>query len=217
MEERTKADSFFTEAEKEKLRRAVQDVESRTIGELVVMVVDRSHDYPEADLIGGIFIASFVSLVFTFLFFHASIFWFVPITLILFFPSKLLLIRFPGLKKLFVGLHRKEEAIRARAFIAFHEHGLHKTRQNTGVLFLVSLFERKIHILADQGIYPKIGQEVLDRHAEAVAEGVKKGRACDALCESIEDIGRLLAAHFPTIAGDTNELPDAVIIEQPKE
>ena len=167
MEERIRADSFFSEAEKEKLRRTVQDVESRTVGEIVVMVVDRSHGYPEADLIGGIFIASFVSLVFTFLFFHASIFWFVPITLVLFFPSRLLLEHFAGLKKLFLGLHRKEEAVRTRAFVAFHEHGLDKTRQSTGVLFLVSLFERKIHILADQGIYSKIGQEVLVRHAGA--------------------------------------------------
>ncbi|OGQ00960.1 MAG: hypothetical protein A2026_17580 [Deltaproteobacteria bacterium RBG_19FT_COMBO_46_12] len=50
----------------------------------------------------------------------------------------------------------------------------------------------------------------------ALAEGVKKGRACNTLCQAIQDTGQLLSTHFPTIAGDTNELSDAVIIEQVK-
>jgi putative membrane protein len=216
MEEQSKAGLFFTEADKERLRAVVLDVESRTIGEVVVMVVDTSDDYPEAEIIGGIFLSSLVSLILTFLFFHASIFWFVPISLVLFFPSKLLLRSLPHLKKLFLGADRKEEAVRTRAFVAFYENGLDKTKRNTGVLFFLSLFERKVHVLADQGIYSKIGQETLDRFARIVGEGVKKGRACDALCQAIQDTGQLLSTHFPTIAGDTNELSDAVIIEQVK-
>jgi putative membrane protein len=216
MEERSKAELFFTEADKERLRAAIVDVESRTVGEVVVMVVDASDDYPEAEIIGGIFLSSLVSLILTFLFFRASIFWFVPISFVLFFPSKLLLRSLPHLKKPFLGADRKEEAVRTRAFVAFYEHGLDKTRQNTGVLFFLSLFERKVHVLADQGIYSKIGQETLDRHARIVAEGIKKDLACNALCQAIQDTGQLLSTHFPTIAGDTNELPDAVIIEQVK-
>jgi len=213
---RSKAELFFTEADKERLRAVVHDVESRTIGEVVVMVVDTSDDYPEAEIIGGIFLSSFVSLILTFLLFHASIFWFVPISLVLFFPSKLLLRSLPYLKKPFLGADRKEKAVRTRASVAFYEHGLNKTRQNTGVLFFLSLFERKIHILADHGIYSKIGQETLDRYAKNVAEGIKKDLACNALCQAIQDTGQLLSTHFPTFAGDTNELPDAVIIEPVK-
>ena len=216
MEERSRAERFFTEAEKERLRAIVRDVESRTTGEVVAMVVDASDDYPEAEIIGGILLSMFVSLILTFLFFHASIFWFFPISVVLFIPSKLLLRGLPWLKKPFLGADRKEEASRTRAFVAFHEHGLDRTRQNTGLLFFLSLFERKVHILADRGVYPKIGQETLDRYAGFIARGVKEGRACDALCQAIQETGRLLSTHFPTVAGDTNELPDAVIIEQSK-
>jgi putative membrane protein len=216
MEERSKAELFFTEADKERLRSAVLDVESRTIGEVVVMVVDASDEYPEAEIIGGIFLSSLVSLILTLVFFHASIFWFVPISFALYFPSKVLLCSLPDLKKPFLGEDRKEEAVRTRASIAFYEHGLNKTRQNTGVLFFLSLFEKKVHILADQGIYSKVGQETLDRYARIVTEGIKKDRACNALCQAIQDAGQLLSTHFPTIAGDTNELPDAVITEAVK-
>ena len=210
------AERFFTGAEKERLRAVVRDVESRTAGEVVAMVVDASDDYPEAEIIGGIFLSILVSLILTCLFFHASIFWFVPISFVLFLPSKLLLSRVTQLKKPFLGADRKEEAVRTRAFAAFHEHGLDKTRQNTGLLFFLSLFERKVHILADRGIYSKIGQETLDRYAGIIAQGIKEGRACDALCQAIQETGQLLSTHFPTVAGDTNELPDTVIIEQIK-
>lgn len=216
MDGRSKAELFFTETDKEKLRGAVLEVESRTIGEVVVMVVDASDDYPEAEIIGGIFLSGFVSLILTFFFFHASIFWFVPISLGLFFPAKLLLRSFPHLKKPFLGTDRKEEAVRRRAFIAFYEHGLDKTRQKTGVLFFLSLFERKVYILADQGIYSKIGQETLNHYAKIVAEGVRRGQACNVLCHAIHETGKLLSTHFPIVAGDTNELPDTVIIEQTK-
>ena len=216
MEKRSRADRFFAEAEKERLRTVVREVESRTVGEVVAMVVDASDDYPEAEIIGGILLSMLGSLILTFLFFHASIFLFLPISLVLFLPSKFLLRRLPQLKKPFLGDDRKEEAVRARAFVAFHEHGLDKTRQNTGLLFFLSLFERKVHILADRGIYPKIGQETLDGYARIIARGVKEGRACDALCQAIQETGRLLSVHFPTVAGDTNELPDTVIIEHSK-
>jgi len=137
------AERFFTGAEKERLRAVVRDVESRTIGEVVAMVVDASDDYPEAEIIGGIFLSILVSLILTCLFFHASIFWFVPISFVLFLPSKLLLSRVTQLKKPFLGADRKEEAVRTRAFAAFHEHGLDKTRQNTGLLFFLSLLRGK--------------------------------------------------------------------------
>jgi putative membrane protein len=84
------------------------------------------------------------------------------------------------------------------------------------VLFFLSLFERKVYVLADQGIYSKIGQEALDRYAKMVAEGIKKNRACTALCQAIQDAGQLLSTHFPAVAGDTNELPDGVIVEGTK-
>jgi len=216
MERRSRAELFFSETEKEGLQAAVRDVESRTVGEMVVMVVDASDDYPEAEIIGGTFLSSLVSLILTFLFFHASVFWFVPVSLALFFPSRFLLRKFTRLKRPFLRADRKEEAVRRRAFAAFHEHGLDTTRRKTGLLFFLSLFERRVCILADQGVYSKIGQETLDRYAGIIVEGVKEGRAYDALCRAIRDTGQLLSIHFPTIGEDTNELPDAVITERVK-
>jgi putative membrane protein len=44
----------------------------------------------------------------------------------------------------------------------FYQHNLHRTRDASGVLFLISIFEKKIHVLADSGIYTKIEPGVLN-------------------------------------------------------
>jgi putative membrane protein len=211
---RSRAHDFFTEAEKKRLEATVRDAESRTIGEIVLMVVDSSDPYLEAEVIGGIAAGGFISLILTILFFHSSILFFLPLSFLLFFPAQLLVRRDHRWKALLLGSERKEHAVRERALRAFFEKGLYKTKENTGVLFFLSLLERKVWILADKGIYQKIGQETLDRYAKTVSQGVRDGRACDALYEAIEGVGQLLAKHFPTKAGDTDELPDEVITEE---
>ncbi|HXX53399.1 MAG TPA: hypothetical protein VEI28_02380, partial [Thermodesulfovibrionales bacterium] len=71
----------------------------------------------------------------------------------------------------------------------------------------------KVRILADSGIHEKIGQETLDRFARHVSQGIKEGRACDALCGAIRETGDLLARHFPITKDDTDELRNDVMTE----
>ncbi|MDP3016340.1 MAG: TPM domain-containing protein, partial [Deltaproteobacteria bacterium] len=188
----SKADQFFTAEEKERLKATTHEVESRTIGEIVVMVVDRSDRYLEAEIFGGVLLGSLLSLILTLLFFHSSIWSYIPLSFLFFFPCRTLFQRIDALKRLFVGVRRKEEAVRLRAERGFFEKGLYKTKKNTGVLFFLSLLERKVWILADKGIYEKMDQETLNRFAHEVSRGIKEGRACEALSQAIQEIGELL-------------------------
>jgi putative membrane protein len=209
-----KANKFFTEEEKERLKAATQEVESRTIGEIVVMVVDQSDHYIEAEVIGGVLLGSLFSLILTLLFFHSSIWSYLPLSFFIFFPCRWLFKRMESLKKLLIGTRRKGEAVRLRAERAFFEKGLYKTKKNTGVLFFFSLLERKVWVLADKGIYEKMDQETLNRYANDVSRGIKEGRACEALSRAIQEIGVLLSRHFPITPDDTDELPDDVMTEE---
>lgn len=213
MKYHSKADRFFTEEEKERIKKKTIDVESRTIGEIAVMVVDHSSQYHEAEIVGGVFIGSLVSIILSALYFHSSMWFFVPVAFLLFFPSRLLFKKMPVLKRVFVGKKRKERAVRERALKAFYEKGLYKTKENTGVLFFLSLLERKVWVLADKGIHGKIHQPTLNKFANMVSKGIREGRASDALIEAINEMGELLAKHYPAKAGDTDELPDEVICE----
>jgi putative membrane protein len=209
----TKSERFFTEEERKKIKETTKDVELRTIGEIAVMVVDSSAEYFHAEIIGGIILGSFISFIITVLYFEASVWSYIPLGFLFFFPSWFLFKKLPSLKTAFMSVKRKEEAVRLRAVRAFYEKGLHRTRKNTGVLFFLSLLERKVWVLADQGIYEKIQQETLNKFAMSVSQGISAGRACDTLCESIKEAGELLAKHFPITPGDIDELTDEVMSE----
>ncbi len=209
-----KSERFFTAEEKERLKTATHEAESRTIGEIAVMVVDHSDHYMEAEVLGSVLLGSLLSLILTVLFFDSSLWFYIPLSFIFFSPCWFLFIKAEALKTLFIGLRRKEEAVRLRAERAFFERGLYRTKKNTGVLFFVSLLERKVWVLADKGIYKKMDQETLNRFAKDVSRGIKEGRGCDALSQAIQEIGVTLAKHFPITADDTNELSDDVMTEE---
>jgi putative membrane protein len=162
-------------------------------------------------VIGAVFLGSLLSLFITVLFFHSSLWSFVPVSFLSSLPAAYLFKKFPVLKTAFIGPKRREITVMQRAVRAFYEKGLYKTKKNTGVLFFLSLLEHKVWVLADKGIYEKIDQETLNRFAHTVSQGIKEGRACDALCGAMKEAGDLLAKHFPVTAGDIDELPDTLI------
>jgi putative membrane protein len=213
MKQEVKAEKFFKREELERITKTIHEVESHTIGEVAVMVVDSSDHYIEAEILGGIFLAGFLSLIMTTLNFHSSVWIYISLSFILFFPSKYLFKKIPVLKTAFMGVKRKETAVMQRAVRAFYEKGLYKTKQQTGVLFFLSLLERKVWVLADKGIYGKIEQKTLNRFANLVSQGIKDGRSCDSLCNAMTEAGLLLAKHFPITPDDTDELTDEVITE----
>ena len=213
MKKYSRADTFFTEEEKARIVSTTREVESRSIGEVAVMVVESSDPYIDAEVIGGVFLGSFMALVLAEFLFHASLWFYIPLSFLFFFPSKYLFHKVPAIKTAFIGVKRKELSVMQRAIRAFYEKGLYKTKQNTGVLFFLSLFERKVWVLADTGINEKIDQATLNRFAEVVSQGIRDGKAGEALCAAIKEAGELLEKHFPITPGDIDELPNEIMTE----
>jgi len=205
--------NFFTHAEKERIREATSLAESKTVGEIAVMVVDASSRYREAEVLGAVTFGNVAAFLIAEIFLHGSLWWYIPLTFVFFFPFWLLMKRTPYLKALFSGTGRRERAVRDRAVRAFYEKGLYRTKGNTGVLFFISLLERKVWVLADKAIHEKITQARLNAFARTVSGGIRQSKAAEALVQAIGETGRLLEEHFPVVQGDTNELADDVIID----
>ena len=206
-----KADNFFTQKEKEAISRAITSVETRTSGEVAVILVDQSDPYPEGEFLGGILIGGLLAFMVDLWFFHGQIWFLIPLHFLFFLPLYFLFQKIPVLKTPFLGARRKEAAVRRRAFQAFYEKGLHRTHLNSGVLFFLSLLERKVWVLADKGIYEKIKQETLNQFAGQVSSGVRDRQAGQALIQAIQGVGNLLIEHFPVTPRDRDELPDEVM------
>ena len=209
----TDAKHFFSEPEKLQIAKTISEVEKSTAGEIRLLVEDRSDAYPEATLLGGMLIGGIVALAITDRFFHDSLWAYIPCAFVCFLLAGALLKLLPDLRRLFVFAHRAERRVREHGALLFYAHGLHKTREGTGVLFLLSLFERKVWILADAGIYQKLRQEELQTYTSKIVAGIGKGNKTEAICAEIRRLGETLARHFPPRLDDTDELANEVIVE----
>ena len=204
--------SLFNEEERETIRNAVASAEAASSGEIATMVVADSDSYREAEVLGSVLLAGMFSLFLAIAIRQFTIWTYVPLVFLLFFPARLLLRRFPELKLPFAGKRRIEEVVQERAFRTFFEKQLYKTKDETGILIFLSELEHKVWILGDRGINEKIPAQEWQEIADTITTGIREGRACQSLCAAIDRCGRLLAKHFPRQADDLNELSDDLII-----
>ncbi len=237
---RYNSSTYFNDEDKKKVESAIREAESGTSGEIVAMVVERSDSYRDVDVIISMIIASLISLYPAEVAFRVSadllpkllpafswssaipdgarfftgLFAFILGTIILHIPFRAIISRMESLKGRFIPARRKDAEVSERAMKAFYDRNLNATRDATGVLFLVSLLERRVHVLADHGIYRKVTQQKLDSFAAGIANGMKEGRGADALSAAIREAGTELAKHFPRKSDDTNELSDSLVTER---
>jgi putative membrane protein len=205
------ATNFFTAAEQQQIETAVKRAETITSGEIVPMVVASSYDYPRAELIGGGTLALGLGLLISWWFGDESIWWFLPVFLVAFAVFFLIIRSCPKLKRKLIHPDELTEETRERALVAFMEQGLHATRDKTGILILISLFEHRVQVLADSGINAKVPEQTWDEIVTTILSGIKQDNACDALCQAIERCGALLTEHFPRKQDDNDELPNLIV------
>lgn len=93
----------------------------------------------------------------------------------------------------------------------FLAHGIHQTNEKTGVLIYVSLAEHIVEIVADSGIHSKVSQNFWGDAIAKILIKTKQGDLADGLVDGINDIGAILAEHFPPSKNDENELSDSVV------
>jgi putative membrane protein len=105
-----------------------------------------------------------------------------------------------------------DEAVRARALRAFHEHGLQRTAEGTGVLVFASLLERQAVVLGDHGIHARMGDD-WQKAVAALVLRMRAGAAAQGFVDAIAICGARLAEHFPrdpAAAPPPNELEDSI-------
>ncbi len=209
------ASEFFTKEEQNRIEAAVKAAEEKTSGEIVPMLVDSSYEYPRAELIGGGTLALAVASLISWAFGHESIWWFLPVFIGGFFLFQQLIRMLPDLKRKLITPDEMTAEVAEKALVSFLEQELHNTRDRTGILILISLFERRVQVLADSGINAKVAEQTWDEIVAIITTGLKTDDACAAVCNAVERCGELLTEHFPVKDDDTNELPNLIIEKKP--
>lgn len=211
------ARKFLSEQDRTKIKAAVCAAEKRTSGEIVPMVVSASYHYPMADVIGAVALSLPISLGITH--FFGNTFWglgdnmflFLTIFIPLFLILQEIILRVPALKRVFVPDSEIGEEVRKAATSAFFTEGLYKTRDETGVLIFISVFERRVWVLADRGINEKVPQDHWDGIVKLITDGIREKCPTDAICRAVTIAADILEKHFPIKPGDTDELANLIV------
>ncbi|HDP67426.1 MAG TPA: TPM domain-containing protein [Candidatus Marinimicrobia bacterium] len=107
----------------------------------------------------------------------------------------------------------REKSLEEMALDEFFRLGMDKTRDQTGILLLIILAERKFQILADRGINAKVDQPTWDELADTLSEYFKNGKYLEGVQHCVRRMGAILAQHFPIKSDDTNELSNEVSVQ----
>jgi putative membrane protein len=211
---RYRAVSVLGEKDHQAVRQAVAEAERKTVGEILPVVVERSDPHPGADWLAAL---SFLIVGSSALL--AWMPWQHPVavlaTQVVFGAVGFGLARaLPDLKRLFVFENRATAVAEEQAFQEFYANGLHRTEAATGVLLFVSLFERRVVILADEGIDREVDASFWADTDDAVLEGIRRGSLREGLLEGIRRAGDLLSRKFPWRDGDRNEIPNRLIVRR---
>lgn len=207
--------AFFSDSDLEAIQSATAKAEEKTSGEIVPYLVERLDEHPETRYKGAVFGALAGSLIAGAL--HAlggvwggaGLGW-ITLPAVAGVVVGWVLASWPPIGRRLVDPTSMERRVRLRAESAFLEEEVFRTRDRTGILILVGLWEHRAVILADEGIHRAVPQGEWQNLVDRLVAGIAVGRATEALVDVIGRCGDLLEQYnVRRRPDDEDELSDA--------
>ncbi len=208
-------EKFFSAADLEAIERAVHAAEAHTSGEIVPYAVSHSDHY-EAALWKGATLAAFLGVaaaaaarIFGDAWGGPTVGWIVAPPLVGGALGYLAAALIRPLKLALAGHATVDHRVQQRAAAAFAEAEVFATRERTGVLIFLSLYERRVLVIGDKGIGAHVEQHEWNGLVAGIVAGMRAGQPGRALADAVARCGELLQRHgVAARADDTDELPD---------
>ena len=219
----------LTEADHRRVTEAVHAAEAGTAGEIVTIITARSDRYQDVALwwaIGAAIAALTVLAAFPDFyqglfaklsngwlgdFSAAEAFELALAVAVIKFGAVRLILEYMPLRLWLTPRTVKARRVRGRAIRYFKVGAERRTMGRTGILIYLSTDEHMAEIVADEAIHGKIDQSLWGEAMAKLVGAAREGRLTDGMVAAIDDVGALLAEHFPRADDDSNELPDRLI------
>lgn len=198
----------FDEAARLALTNCVQQIETTTDAELVLVVRARSASYRHADYLFGSLLAFAGLLFLLFAPFDFHQYWVAVEVALLFVLGAFLSARSNWLRRLLTREKFRNEAARTGAAAMFYEAGIANTSAEMGVLIYLSILERRLELIADRGVLKGVNALEWNQILSQLHEAGKTPEP-DTILSGLTDLGELLGKHLPATGENPNELPDA--------
>ena len=201
--------TFLEPAAKLRTKETIRAIEEQTCAEVVVSVRRSAERHVVTSLVFGGVVGAIV-LVVMLASPQAYDVRTIPLDTLLAFVLAALACHFvPALRRLLTPKARRARAAERAARAAYTELGIAKTKQRTGLLVFVALFERAAVVLADDGVPEALLGEPYDAAVSALGRNVDT-LDFEAFLATLAGFGPLLAGVLPRRPDDENELCDQV-------
>jgi uncharacterized membrane protein len=101
---------------------------------------------------------------------------------------------------------------RDRAVDLFSALRMWDTSERNGVLIYLLLADRGVEIVADRGVHALAGARHWDHVCRRMQRDFRHGSYERGAAGGVRMVTRMLARHYPPLAGRPNELPDKVVV-----
>jgi putative membrane protein len=203
------AKAFFEEATREKTAAEVKAIEARTAAEVVVAVRHASGQYRHTDYVVGFGLSLVTLLAMLYLPVDFELEFFPVDVVVSFALGAGVCTLLPGLRRRLTDRKLLEENVRTAARAAFVELGISRTSGRTGILVFVSIFERRMEVVADVGVnLSTLGSDWEEAQAKLSA-AVASSEDPESFFQALRLMAPPLERALPRSADDINELPDA--------
>ena len=197
----------------------IADVEKRTNTQIVLAVIQRSDSYAELPWKAFALGASITGLL-VFILNLLSYGWYPRVAVHIAVAGilgggavfALLTVFIPGFAKRFLSSVRADVEVRQYAESVFLSRELFATGNRTGILVLVSLFERKVVILPDKGLRDQLTNDVMQSIITAMTRSLKRNEIGRAFESGLEELSHTLETNVQ--GKGENELSDEIIEEK---
>lgn len=221
--------SPMTDADRERVSAAVAQAESRSAGEIVTILAERSDDYADVALawssaVGLLALVALCAAPDFYLGLYErltggwvhqwsprAVFGVAALVASLKFAGMWLLMLWRPLRLFLTPAPIRHRRVRARAITCFKVGAERRTHGRTGILIYLSRAEHRAEIVADEAIATRVSAEVWGEAMAAMLVELKQDHLADGLIAAVTRVGAVLAEHFPRAEDDQNELPDRLI------
>jgi len=211
---------IISDQERSRLDLRVAETEKRTGTQIVLSVIQRSDAYAELPWKAFALGASSGGLIFLLLFWRFYVRYpDLPAVLIMVVGIlssgamfALLTLMIPQFGRCFLSGYRAESEVQQYAKSLFLERELFATRKRTGILLLLSLFERRVVVLPDKGVDERFGEQDAEKMIAAMTPFLKRKQIAQAFDAGLDCLSRILTTASPDARSD--ELPNEIIEEK---
>ena len=209
-------DKILTIDFKKKIKEAVQKAEKQSGGEIVTCIAEQSDDYNDIYWVAGffsVFLGSSIFIIlynlFLFVYLHSMFFLGGVFLFSLFVIGLLYLIK--PLRLLLINKNQKDYYVNLKAKEAFLNEEVFNTKDRTGVLIYISLFEKRVVVLGDSNINKMVKKNKWSAVIQTIVKGIKSDSIVNGIVAGILLYGAILKeSNVKRRTRDKNELSDNI-------